>query len=138
MNKKYFIAWIVIFVVWMTGSFLLHGLWLGSTYEAMTNVYRPAAEQEKLMPFMLLAHVMLAGGFVWIYQRGRENIAWLPQGIRFGVIIALFASIPSYMIYYTVQSMESSLAVKQIVGEGALLLLLGALVAFLYRSESAA
>jgi hypothetical protein len=138
MNKKFFISWIVIFVIWMAGSFLLHGLWLGATYEAMTDVYRPAAEQEKLFPIMLLAHVMLAGGFVWIYQRGRENTAWLPQGLRFGAIIALFAPIPTYMIYYTVQSMESSLAIRQIVGEGALLLLLGAVVAFLYRGESAA
>lgn len=137
MDKKYIISWVVLFVVWMAGSFLIHGLWLGPTYEAMTSVYRPMAEQEQLFPFMLLAHVMLAGGFVWIYRRGRENKPWLAQGLRFGLVIALFAAIPTYLIYYSVQSMASSLVVKQIVGDTALLLILGALVAFLYRSESA-
>lgn len=137
MDKKFFIAWLVLFVVWMAGSFLLHGLWLGDTYASMTNIYRPVAEQEKLFPIMLLAHVMLAGGFVWIYRRGREDKPWLGQGIRFGVVIALFAPIPTYLIYYTVQSMGSDLLTKQIVGELFLTVILGAVVAFLYRNDSA-
>jgi len=137
MHKKFLISWVAIFVAWMAGSFLLHGVWLGTTYELMTNIYRPMAEQEKLFPLMLLAHVMLAGGFVWIYRRGRENKPWLAQGLRFGVVIALFAPIPTYLIYYTVQSMASSLLVMQIIGETLLLLILGPLVAFLYRDMSA-
>jgi len=137
MNKKFIIAWVVIFVVWMVGSFLIHALWLGATYEVMTSVYRPAAEQEQLFPFMLLAHALLAGGFVWIYRRGRENKPWLAQGLRFGVVIAMFAPIPRYLIYYSVQSMSSSLLVNQIIGETILLLILGPLVAFLYRDTSA-
>ena len=137
MDKKYAISWVVMFVAWMAGSFLLHGVWLGTTYESMTNIYRPMAEQEKLFPLMLLAHVMLAGGFVWIYRRGRENKPWLGQGVRFGVVIALFAPIPTYLIYYAVQSMSSDLLIKQIVGETLLTICLGALVAFLYRDESA-
>lgn len=137
MDKKFLISWLVLFVAWMAGSFLIHGLWLSETYAAMTAVYRPPAEQEQLFPFMLLAHVMLAGGFVWIYQRGRENKPWLPQGIRFGAVIALFAVIPTYLIYYAVQSMSSDLLVKQIIGDGILTILLGILVAFLYRNETA-
>lgn len=137
MDKKFFISWVVLFVVWMAGSFLVHGFWLGESYAAMSDVYRPLEEQEKLMPFMLLAHVMLAGGFVWIYRRGRENKPWLPQGVRFGILIALFAVIPTYLIYYSVQSMSSELLVKQIVGDGILTILLGLVVAFLYRDVSA-
>lgn len=136
MDKKFFISWVVLFVVWMAGSFLVHGFWLGESYAAMTDVYRPMEEQEKLMPFMLLAHVMLAGGFVWIYRRGREDKPWLPQGVRFGILIALFAAIPTYLIYYSVQSMASELLVKQIVGDGILTVLLGLVVAFLYKDAS--
>lgn len=137
MDKKFLISWVVIFVVWMAGSFVVHALWLGPTYEAMTSVYRPADEQEKLFPFMLLAHVLLAGGFVWIYRRGRENKPWLAQGLRFGVVIALFAPIPTYLIYYSVQSMSSSLLTNQIIGETILLLILGPLVAYLHQDTSA-
>ena len=135
MHKKFLISWVVVFVVWMVGSFLLHGLYLGETYAAMTDVYRPPEQQETLFPLMLLAHVLLAGGFVWIYQRGQESRAWLGQGLRFGVLIALFASTPTYLIYYTVQKMELDLALRQITGDALLLLVLGALVAFMYRNE---
>lgn len=138
MDKKYIISVVVVFVVWMGGSFLVHGLMLGDAYAAMTDVYRPAAEQEKLFPFMLLAHLMLAGGFVWIYRRGRENKPWTGQGVRFGILIALFATIPTYLIYYSVQSMSADMLIKQIVGDGALTIVLGLVVAFLYKDESIA
>lgn len=137
MDKKFAISWVILFVVWMAGSFLVHGAWLGDAYAAMSDVYRPPEEQEKLFPFMLLAHVMLAGGFVWIYRRGREDKPWLGQGIRFGILIALFAPIPTYLIYYSVQSMSSNLLIGQIVGDGLLTVLLGIVVAFLYKDASA-
>lgn len=137
-DKKFALSWVILFIVWMAGSFLVHATWLGDTYAAMTDVYRAPEEQEKLFPFMLLAHVMLAGGFVWIYRRGREDKPWLAQGIRFGILITLFAVIPTYLIYFSVQSMSSDLMIRQIIGDGLLTVLLGIVVAFLYKDASAA
>ena len=137
MNKSFFITWIVVFIVWMAGSFLIHGLWLGSTYESMTAMFRPMEEQNELFPFMLLAHVIMAGAFVWIYQRGREDKPWLMQGVRFGIAVALLAAIPTYMIYYTVQPTPGSLAVNQMVGDTVLLIVLGVVAAALNKSPSA-
>ena len=37
MNKRFLISWVVAFVVWMVGDFLLHGLILGETYAGLTN-----------------------------------------------------------------------------------------------------
>ncbi len=136
MDKKFAVSWVILFIVWMAGSFLVHAAWLGETYAAMTDVYRSVEEQEKLFPFMLLAHIMLAGGFVWIYRRGREDKPWLGQGVRFGLVIALFAVIPTYLIYFSVQSMTSDLLVRQIIGDGLLTIMLGVVVAFLYKDSS--
>lgn len=133
MNKTFLLAWLLLFVVWMIGSFLVHGLLLGTTYEAMTAIYRPVEDQQRLFPIMLFAHVMLAGGFIWIYRRGREDKPWLAQGLRFGLVIALFAIIPTYLIYYSVQSMSLNLLLGQIAGDTILSLVLGGVVAFLYR-----
>jgi hypothetical protein len=138
MNKKFFISWAVIFIVWMCGSFVVHGLWLGDTYAAMGNIMRPEAEQQELFPFMLLAHVLLAGAFVWIYQRGIDDSPWVGQGIRYGLAIAVLAPIPTYMIYYTVQQSPGSLAVNQALGDGILLLVLGIVVAFLNKPAASA
>jgi hypothetical protein len=86
---------------------------------------------------MLLAHVMLAGALVWIYSRGVEGGPWLPQGLRFGLAIAFLAVVPMYVIYYVVQPLSSALVVKQIVFDTILVLLLGAMAAFLLHGTRA-
>ncbi len=138
MNKKFFIAWIAIFIVWMFGSFVVHGLLLSADYKALQSMFRSEADSQAYMPFMLGAHAIMAGAFVWIYARGAEAKPWLAQGLRFGVAVALLAVVATYMIYYAVQPMPGALVVKQIVFDSALLLVLGALVAFLYRDGRAA
>ena len=136
MNKKFFIGWIVIFVAWMAGSFVVHGVLLHDDYAKLPNLFRPEAEAQKYFPLMILAHVILAGAFVWIYARGVEVKPWLPQGIRFGVAIALLTIVPTYMIYYVVQPMPGSHVVKQILFDGILMLILGVIAAFLSREPA--
>ena len=94
MDRKFTISTVVVFVVLMLGGFLVHGLWLGPTYETMTSMMRPMAEQEAMMHFMLIAHLLMAAAFVWVYQRGNEDKPWVQQGIRFGIAIA-FAVVDS-------------------------------------------
>ena len=138
MNKQFFIGWIVLFVAWMAGSFVVHGTLLHDDYLKLANMFRPEADAQKYFPLMLLAHVILAGAFVWIYARGVEAKPWLPQGIRYGLAVALLTILPTYIIYYAVQPMQSSLVIKQIVFDGILMLILGAIVAFVYREPARA
>ena len=85
---------------------------------------------------MFLAQLSMAGAFVWIYSRGVEPKPWLAQGMRFGVAVALLL-MPMFLIYYVVQPTPGALAVKQIVFEGILVLILGAVAAFFYKQPSA-
>ena len=138
MNKKFAIAWLAVFVVWMAGSFVVHGTLLHADYVKLPNLFRPEADSGQYFPFMILAHVIMAGAFAWIYARGVEAKPWLGQGIRFGLIIALLTVVPTYTIYYCVQPMPGMLVVKQMVFDGVLLLLLGAVAAFVYRNDKRA
>jgi hypothetical protein len=138
MNKKFFIAWAVIFVAWMIGSFIVHGALLSADYAQLPNLFRPEADAQQHFPLMILAHVLLAGAFVWIYSRGAEPKPWVAQGLRFGLAVALLTIVPTYMIYYVVQPMPAVMVAKQIVFDGILLLILGVLVAFLYRRHERA
>ena len=88
-----------------------------------------------MMHLMILAHVMMAGAFTWIYARGVENKPWLGQGLRFGLAVALLGCVPLYIIYHVVEPVPGSLAVKQIVFDTIATLILGAVVAFLYRGQ---
>ena len=133
MSKKFFIAWIVIFVAWFAGSFVVHGQLLHDDYSKLTGLFRTEGDSQQFFPLMILAHVMLSGAFVWIYSRGVEAKPWLAQGIRFGVAVALLTVVPTYIIYYVVQPMPGAVVTKQIVFDGILILILGAIVAFLYR-----
>jgi hypothetical protein len=137
MNKKFFIAWIVTFVVWMAGSWLIHGVLLHGDYMQLPNLFRPESDAQQYMGLMILAHVIMAGAFVWIYSRGVEPRDWLPQGLRYGVAIALLTTVPLYMIYYVVQPMPGATVVKQTIYDGILVLVLGAVVAFFYRRPAA-
>jgi hypothetical protein len=134
MNTKFLVSWIVVFIAWMAGSFVVHGALLHDDYTKLSNLFRTEADAQQHFPLMLLAHVILSGAFVWIYSRGVENLPWLPQGLRFGLAVALLTTVPMYMIYYVVQPMPASTVIKQIVFDGILMLLLGVLVVFLYRN----
>lgn len=138
MGKRFIVAWIVLFVVWMLGSFLVHGLLLAPEYRKLANLFRPEADAQNYFLFMLLAHVILAGAFAWIYARGVEAKPWLAQGLRYGLAIAFLTVIPMYTIYYAVQPMPGAMVIKQIIFDGILLLVLGAVVAFFYRDGARA
>jgi hypothetical protein len=138
MNKRFFIAWAVIFVAWMVGSFVVHGTLLQIDYAKLPNLFRPEIEAQQYFPLMILAHVIMACAFVWIYSCGTEVKPWLAQGLRYGLAVALLTVVPTYTIYYVVQPMPGMHVIKQIVFDGILLLILGALVAFLYRNQERA
>jgi hypothetical protein len=138
MNKRFFIAWIVMFVAWMLGSFVVHGALLSADYAKLAGtLFRTEADSQRYFPLMILAHVILAGALVWIYARGVEAKVWLAQGVRFGIAVALLTIVPTYIIYYVVQPMPSSLVIKQIIFDGILMVILGAIVAWLYRDKAA-
>ena len=136
MNRRFFIGWVVVFVAWMMGSFVVHGVLLNEDYGKLPGLFRPEAESQRYFPLMLLAHVIMAGALVWIYARGVEVKSWLAQGVRFGMAVSLLAVVPTYTIYYVVQPMPGLLVAKQIVFDAILVVLLGVIVAFLYRQPA--
>lgn len=136
MNKKFIIAWIVIFVAWFLGSFVVHGVLLNSDYMQLPNLFRAEADAQKYFPLMIPAHLLLSGAFVWIYARGAEAKPWMAQGFRFGIAVALLTVVPTYMIYFVVQPMPGDMVIKQIVFDGVLMVILGMIVAWVYRAAT--
>jgi hypothetical protein len=136
MNRKFLIAWLVIFIAWFAGSFIVHGVLLRPDYMLLTTLFRPEMDPGKFFPLMLLAHAMLAGAFVWIYARGAEAKPWLAQGVRFGIAVALLTAVPTYLIYFVVQPMPGDVVIKQIAYDSVLLVILGMIVAWLYRDTT--
>jgi len=139
MDRKFLLGWLVVFVAWMAGSFVVHGALLGADYTALQGkLFRTPEDSHQYIPLMLLAHVLLAASFVWIYTRGREpGKPWTGQGVRFGIAVALLTVVPTYMIYFVVQPTPAELALKQGLFDGVLLILLGIIVAWWFRERAA-
>ncbi|MBM3573877.1 MAG: hypothetical protein FJX52_16195, partial [Alphaproteobacteria bacterium] len=105
MDKRFLIAWAVVFAAWMAGDFLVHGVLLHADYAYLPSLFRPEAEGHKFIHLMVLAHVIMAGAFVWMYGRGVETKSWPAQGARYGLAVVLLTTVPTYTIYYVVQPM---------------------------------
>jgi len=136
MNAKCLIATLVIFILWMAAGFAVHGQLLADEYMA-TNLMRPVTEQQQYFVWMIIAHLIMSAAFVWIYARGRESKPWVGQGLRFGLAVSLLAVVPIYLIYYCVQPLPGMLVVRQIAYDTIVTLILGVVVAFLYRDKAA-
>jgi hypothetical protein len=137
MDKKFVISWVILFVAWMVGSFAVHGALLSADYKALHGLFRSESDAQVFFPLMVIAHVFLSGALVWIYSRGVEAKPWLAQGVRFGIAVAFLTVIPTYIIYYVVQPLPGATVVKQLILDGILTVLLGVVVAFLYRTRTA-
>ena len=58
-----------------------------------------------------------------------------PSKYSGGLAIALLAPIPTYMIFYVVQPLPGDMVIKQIIGDGLLVVALGVLTAFLNKPK---
>lgn len=138
MSKRFVIAWVVMFVAWMVEGFLVHGVLLHADYAQLPQLFRAETEAQGYFGWMLLAHALLAGAFVWIYQRGiAPDRPWLGQGLRFGLATALLTVVPTYLIYYAVQPMPGAMVAKQVAFDGIGMIVLGAVVGWLHRQRAA-
>ena len=133
MSKKFLISVIVMFIISMALGFIVHGFLLAQGYAQLPGLFRQETDAATYFPYMLLAHVFMAVGFVWIYIKGKEDKPFLAQGVRYGAAVAVLVTIPTYLIYYAVQPMPGVLVLKQIVFDTISVVLMGIVVAWLNR-----
>jgi len=123
---------VIVFIVANFTGYFIHAIWLKQDYMPVANLYRPEGQEK--MAFIILAYVAFAIGSVWAYAHGVENKPWLGQGLRFGVVLWLILSVPWFFITYAVQPIPALLLAKQIIMEGFDKLLIGVIIAALYRA----
>lgn len=73
MDKRFFIAWVVTFVVWMAGSVVVHGTLLAGDYAKLPTLFRPEADAQQYFPLMILAYVIMAGAVVVFLYRSESK-----------------------------------------------------------------
>lgn len=138
MGKRFWVCGIVMSFAALLVSFLIHALLLGAEYEALGALYRDAEDGRRHFPWLLLAHALLGFAMTWIFSQGvagpRPTLA---QGLRFGLAMALFSSVPAQLVQYAVQPLPPGLVLRQLLYGTLGMLLLGMLLAWLQPQRSA-
>ena len=84
MNKRFLLAWLVLFIVWFFGSFLNHGVLLHNDYMQLRSLFRTEQESQAFFPRYGFssqngAEALLGPGDVRPEQfRGSMGIGWWP------------------------------------------------------------
>jgi hypothetical protein len=132
MNKSFWIGFVVVWVLGQVISFLVHGMWLADTYLAMGDVFRPEVELNSMMWMMMVGSVLYMFLFCYIFTRGYEGKG-IGEGVRYGLLMGLFLSIPSAVDQFVVYPLTANLAVIWFVTGVIAFMILGAVFAAIYK-----
>ena len=133
MNWKFAISAAVMFVMLFALGWLVHGTWLAGDYAKLPSLLRPMPEVWSRFPLMLLAQLLTAVAFTWIYLKGKEAGHWLAQGIRYGLAIAVLTTIPVNLVHYVVMPFPPEPLIKQASFDVATIILMGVVLAWINR-----
>lgn len=132
MDKRFWVCGLVMSIAALLLGFLVHGVLLAPDYAALGVLFRDDLDSQRYVHWMVLAHVLIGFAMTWIYAQGFSGgRSWSVQGLRFGLAMALFSTLPDYLIYYAVQPLPAALVARQLLYGVASMLLLGLLVAWL-------
>jgi hypothetical protein len=136
-TKKLAMAIVVAYIILMGSNFLIHSVWLMPDYAATPDSWRPIADMQRKIWVMWLGQLLFAAMFAYIYTRGVEAKPWVGQGIRYGILIALFTVIPYSLAEYTIYQVPHRLAVKWMIAGTIQIIVLGLVVAGIYKKSPA-
>ncbi len=128
--SKFFIAFVVIYVVGGILNYLIHGVLLMETYESLSQLWRP--DMDRLMWLQFVTPLFICFFFIYIFVRGYEGKG-IMEGVRFGLIIWAFASIPMTYGQYMIYPLPYSLVWKWLISDLVSFLVFGVLVAVIYK-----
>jgi hypothetical protein len=128
--SRFFIAFVVIYVVGGLLNFLMHGVLLMESYEAIQSVWRP--DMDRLMWIQWVTPLFLIFFFLYIFARGYEGKG-IMEGVRFGLIIWAFVSIPMTYGQYMLYPLPYSLVWKWLAADLVSFVVFGILAAAIYK-----
>ena len=136
-TKRLLLALIVMFVAVFATNFLIHGVWLQSTYKETMNLWRSEPEMQARFGWMLLGQFLFATTFVAIWAAGFAEKQCLRCAILYGLMMALFSQAGT-VISYVVSPLPPSLALKWFIAGVLQGLVMGLVVYSVYKPKPAA
>lgn len=140
MDKRFLVCGLVVTAAALLLDLLIHGVLLRADYQALvgSGFVRGPEQGKAMLPYLAAAHLLIGYGMTWLYRQiapaGESSFA---RGLRFGAGFALAATVPGYLIYYTVQPWPPALVHKQMLFGALATLVLGMLLGYLHPRRTA-
>jgi ABC-type multidrug transport system permease subunit len=130
--KRFVIAGIAVFVAMMILDFIFHMGLMGPVYEEIKEVTRSDSEMMRVMPIGYIFALLWSFLFCYIFIRGREGKG-LIEGVRFGILMALFYSLITSIWQWTIYPIPFKLVIYWFLIGLVEMVILGILVAGIYK-----
>lgn len=135
--KRCVISCVVIFVVYQVLSYLIHEVILSASYKSLAHLWRPEADFESKSWIFFVTGAFWAVLFICIYSKGYEGKGVM-EGVRYGLWIGLFISIPMAFNSYVVHPIPFSLAMQWFIYGTVQTMVCGGVLALVYKPAQAA
>ncbi len=135
MIKKYLITVVAILIAFTVLDFVIHGVLLGSLYEATAELWRPREEMNSLMPLMSLVNLVAIMGFTAIYALLIKPRS-LGIGLNFGLLYGLAGGVGMGFGTYLVMPIPLALGMAWFAGAVVYWVVAGAIAGSLIPSQN--
>ncbi len=137
--KKFWIAFVVVFIVLEGLGILVHQVLLAAAYqsEGVKEVFRSMEELKSKMWIMWLTDLIWVYFFMFFFVKGYENKG-IMEGIRYGAYMGIFVSLVLSYQNYVVLPIPYSLALQWFIYGFIISVILGVTAALIYKPAAAA
>ena len=101
MQKKFYLAAVIVFVAISIMNYLLHGLILSGLYSQSASVWRPMGEMMKMMWITYVSTFISSVAFTYIYYKGimnKSTYRGLWYGLSYGIAIGVGMGYATYVM----------------------------------------
>jgi len=119
-------------------GFAVYGNALAGQFLAFPGVFRSTESQTAYLPAMFAGILIAMFAAAYIYAKGYEGGSGMVEGLRFGLVIAVFNAGYFIATNYAILNIGSGLAVSMALAGLGEWLVVGCTIGLIYRSASGA
>jgi len=131
-NKTFWIGFVVVYVTLQAIGFVVHGILMDDTYEALAAVFRPKEQMDSMMGIMFVTAAVVTFVFCYVFAQGREGTG-VTEGVRYGTIMGVFLALPTSIDAYVIYPITQELAAVWFISTVVSLMIGGAIFSVIYK-----
>jgi len=135
MNKKFWIGFVVVFVVLAILDTIINTVLLAGVYQETASLWRPEAEIK--IGVIVVGWAFLAFFFTLIFSKGYQGKG-LWEGVRYGLYVTGLMAIPAAYMTYATMPVPYAMTFQWWVYAGITYVIMGVVLTFIYGKSAPA